>query len=123
LARSVGQLYLSSLSSKDQDFLVISIFNEDMTMKNVAAQALKKKNMGSLSHRSCEANVTSSKHAHTMKTRSMVKAIVPTAARQTAPPPAKLQESKMQQNASSWMDEFKTSSFNLQPARLKTTIQ
>ena len=77
-----------------------------MATKNVAAQPSKKKNMGSSSLRSYEASVTSSKRAHTMKTRSMVKGAPPTATRQTVPPSSKLQDSKTQHKASSWMDEI-----------------
>jgi len=77
-----------------------------MATKNVVAQASKKKNPRSFSLKSCEASVTFSKRAHTMKTKSMAKAAPSTAARQTVSPTSKFQDSKMQHKASSWKDEI-----------------
>ena len=51
-----------------------------MATKNVAAQASKKKNTGSLSLRCCEASVTYSK-LYTKRTRSMAAVAAPTIAR------------------------------------------
>ena len=75
-------------------------------MKNAAVQVSKNKNTGSLSRRSCEVCATSSRRAHAIKIRSMAKATAPTASGQTTLPPSKLQDSKTQHKASSWVDEI-----------------
>jgi len=77
-----------------------------MVIKKFAAQPSKKKNMGSFSLRSCEASITSSKCAYTMKKKSIEKATPSTVARQTVSPTFKFQGSKTQHKASSWMDEI-----------------
>jgi len=83
-----------------------------MAMKNVAAQASKKKSMRSLSHRSSKTTVTSSRRTHIMGTRIMAKAAMPIVARQIVPLSSKLQSLRTQQNASSWMDKIQN--FQLQ---------
>jgi len=93
-----------------------------MATRNVATQASRKKNTRSFSLRSCEASVTSSKRAHTMKTKSIAKVALSTAARQTVSPTSEFQDSKTQHKASSWVMKFKNLAINLQSARLKTII-
>ena len=76
-----------------------------MTTKNVAAQA-SKMNTRSFSLKSYEASVTSSQRAHTMKTRSMAKVAVSTAARKAASSPSKFQDLNTQHKVSSGTDEI-----------------
>ena len=71
LARSVGHLYLSSLSPSEQ---VLNSFKEEMALKNVILQSSKRENIGSTSEGTANASIAYTNRSTKVMTKSMTKA-------------------------------------------------
>ena len=84
-------LYFSSLSPKSRLASPNNIFFKEAMATNIALQALKK-NIRSLSRRSCQASTIPKRRVHGMETRSMAKAATMVVVRQIATPPPKQQD-------------------------------
>ena len=103
-----GTMSTSHRFLQNQDFQVQNniFFKEAMATKNVALQA-SKKNIWSLTRRSCQASTIPKRRVYGMKTRSMAKAATVVVVRQTTTPSPKQHD--LQQKVSCWMDKARGS--------------